>query len=87
MADDLLSLTDEHKNALLTIGYSGGTQVRLGALAESQELHELEQAGYVWRDVITVREPGTGMTETAIWYLTDLGASAVGIDPKRIYRR
>jgi hypothetical protein len=87
LADHPLSLTEKHKHVLLEIGHSGGTDFRLGALVGSRELQELERAGYVWRDLITVREPGPGMTETAVWYLTDLGAAAVGIDPVRIYRR
>ena len=87
MVDEPLSLTREHENVLATIGPSGGTNIRLRDLAHSREIYELERAGYVWRDFVETSEPGTESTEVAIWYLTDRGAEAIGIDPERIYRR
>ena len=87
MVDEPLSLTAAHEDVLATIGPSGGTNIRLRAIAHSREIYELERAGYVWRDFVEMSEPGTDNPDVAIWYLTDRGAEAVGIDPKRIYRR
>jgi hypothetical protein len=87
MVDEPLSITTAHEDVLATIGPSGGTSIRLRELANGREIYELERAGYVWRDFVGLRESGTDNTEDAIWYLTDRGAEAVGIDPKRIYRR
>ena len=87
MIDGPLRLTAEHENVLATIGPSGGTQIRLRDLVCSREIYELGRAGYVWRDVIEMSEPGTDNAAVPIWYLTDLGATTVGIDPNRIYRR
>jgi hypothetical protein len=86
MVDEPLSLTAEHENVLATIGPSGGTHIRLGELARSREIYELERAGYVWRDFVELSDPGKESTDVAIWYLTVRGAEAVGIDPERIYR-
>ena len=87
MVDGPLRLTAEHENVLATIGPSGGTQIRLRELVCSREIYELDRAGYVWRDFVEMREPGLDKSAVAIWYLTDLGATSVGIDPNRIYRR
>jgi hypothetical protein len=87
MVDEPLRLTAEHENVLATIGPSGGTQIRLRELVCSREIYELDRAGYVWRDFVEMSEPGMGNAAVAIWYLTDLGATTVGIDPNRIYRR
>jgi hypothetical protein len=71
-----LRLTAEHERVLRTIGRSGGTRTRLAEICGSSELQELQHEGYVWNE----------WTEIAyISYLTDLGASAVDIDPARIY--
>jgi hypothetical protein len=71
-----LSLTGEHRRVLRTIGRSGGTRDRLAEISGSCELQELVHDGYVWCE----------WSEVAyISYLTDLGASAVDIDPARIY--
>jgi hypothetical protein len=79
-------LSDRHVEILRTIGHSGGSARRLGDLAGTRELRELEQGGWVWRDFIEQVEDEWGRTSSAIWYLTDRGAKAVGIDPTRIYR-
>jgi hypothetical protein len=86
MADQQLKLTAEHEQVLATIGHSGGTRMRLAELADGHELRELESAGYVWRESVEATDAATGMTGEAIWYLTELGATAIGIDPARIYR-
>ena len=73
-----LSLTGEHRRVLRTIGRSGGTRDRLAGekISGNRELQELVHDGYVWCE----------WSEVAyISYLTDLGASAVDIDPARIY--
>jgi hypothetical protein len=86
MGDVPLELTAEHKRVLATIGESGGTRTRLVEMADSRELDELERAGYVWREYVELSEPITHLTQLEIWYLTDLGATAIGLDPERIYR-
>jgi GGDEF domain-containing protein len=83
MAGEPLTLTAEHRRVLAEIGESGGTHARLGDLADSRELYELEHAGYIWRDFVDFLGPEPSNTTMAIWCLTALGATSIGIDPMR----
>jgi len=81
-----MKLTAEHEHVLEMIGRSGGTRRRLAGLVGNRELLELERGGYVWRELVETGPCWTGTaSDIEIWYLTDLGASAIHICPTRIY--
>jgi hypothetical protein len=69
-------LTVAQMNTLELVGRSGGSSLRLADVATRAELLDLERAGYLWHESADTMR---------IWYLTDPGAEAVGIDPARIY--
>jgi hypothetical protein len=83
-----MRLTAEHERILREIGHSGGTRLRLGAIADSRELAELEYGGYVWCDRAGATSGDRERRDAHhdFWYLTARGATTIAMDPERTYR-